>query len=122
VAGFRELRARMKGDRILGAGGIRTRDDAMSLGELGADYLMWGEPRADGSLPALDEVIERAAWWAEIFETPCVAHAPSLAAMSELMATGAEFVALADAVWSHPDGPAAAVAAALARCAAENAG
>ena len=117
----RRLRERLR-DRSVGAGNIRSRHDAMELGEAGVDYVMFGEPRADGSLPALETVVERASWWAEIFETPCVAYAPSLAAMSELLPTGAEFVALADAVWSHPDGPAAAVASALARCAAENAG
>ena len=46
----------------------------MSLGEAGADYLLFGEPRPDGSLPSLESVVERAAWWAEIFETPCVAY------------------------------------------------
>jgi thiamine-phosphate pyrophosphorylase len=109
----RELRERLK-DRAVGAGGIRTRDDAMTCGEAGADYLMFGEPRPDGSLPPLDGVAERAAWWAEIFETPCVAYAPALDAVEGLAATGAEFVALGDAVWAHPDGPAQAVAAALA--------
>ena len=61
---------------------IRTKDEAMSLGEAGADYLLFGEPRPDGSLPALESVVERAAWWAEIFETPCVAYAPSLEAVA----------------------------------------
>jgi thiamine-phosphate pyrophosphorylase len=109
----RDLRERLKGDRIVGAAGIRTRDDAMAIGEAGADYLMFGEPRADGSVPALEGVAERAAWWAEIFETPCVAYAPSLDAVGPLAATGAEFVALGDAVWTHPEGPAAAVRQAL---------
>jgi thiamine-phosphate pyrophosphorylase len=109
----RDLRERLK-DRIVGAGGIRSKDDAMTAGEAGADYLMFGEPRPDGSLPPLDAVAERAAWWAEIFETPCVAFAPALDAVARLAATGAEFVALGDAVWRHGDGPAAAVAAAAA--------
>jgi len=109
----RPLRERLK-DRILGAGGLRSKDDAMTAGEAGADYLLFGEPRPDGSLPPLDAVVERAAWWAEIFETPCVAFAPSLEAVPRLAATGAEFVAIGDAVWDHPDGPAAAIRAALA--------
>jgi thiamine-phosphate pyrophosphorylase len=108
----RELRERLKAERAIGVGAIRTKDDAMSLGEAGADYLLFGEPRPDGSLPALESVVERASWWAEIFETPCVAYAPSLNAVEPLAATNAEFVALGDAVWSHPDGPAAAVKAA----------
>ena len=108
----RELRERLKGDRALGVGGIRTKDDAMTLGEAGVDYLLFGEPRPDGSLPSLESVAERAAWWAEIFEPPCVAYAPSLEAVETLAATQAEFIALGDAVWAHPDGIAAAVKAA----------
>ena len=105
----RELRDRLKGERSIGVGGLRTKDDAMNLGEAGVDYLMFGEPRPDGSLPALDAVVERAAWWAEIFETPCVAYAPTLAAVAALGATNAEFIALGDCVWSHATGPADAV-------------
>ncbi|MBB3021608.1 thiamine-phosphate pyrophosphorylase [Microvirga lupini] len=108
----RELRERLKAERALGVGAIRTKDDAMTFGEAGVDYLLFGEPRPDGSLPSLESVVERAAWWAEIFETPCVAYAPSLEAIEPLAATNAEFVALGDAVWSHPNGPAAAVKAA----------
>ncbi|MBZ6077311.1 thiamine phosphate synthase [Microvirga puerhi] len=111
-ARIRDLRERLKSERALGAGGLRTKDDAMSMGEAGVDYLMFGEPRPDGSLPALDSVVDRASWWAEIFETPCVAYAPTLEAVRTLLATGAEFIALGDAVWSHPEGPAKAVAAA----------
>ncbi|MEZ0172082.1 thiamine phosphate synthase [Microvirga sp. TS319] len=111
-AQIRELRERLKGDRAIGAGGIRAKDDAMNLGEAGVDYLLFGEPRRDGSLPSLDSVVERAAWWAEIFETPCVAFAPSLDAIEPLAATQAEFIALGDAVWTYPEGPAAAVKAA----------
>jgi thiamine-phosphate pyrophosphorylase len=108
----RELRERLKAERAIGVGGIRTKDDAMSLGEAGVDYLLFGEPRRDGSLPSLESVVERAGWWAEIFETPCVAYAPDLEAVETLAATHAEFIALGDAVWNHPDGPAAAVKAA----------
>jgi thiamine-phosphate pyrophosphorylase len=118
----RALREHLKGDRILGAGNIRSRHDAMTLGEAEVDYVMFGEPRADGSAPPLDAVVERAFWWAEIFEIPCVAYAPTLEAVSVLAATGAEFIALGEAVWAHPDGPAAAVAVARDRCALQTAG
>lgn len=103
------LRERLKGDRSLGVGGLRTKHDAMLVAEAGVDYVMFGEPRPDGSLPDIDLVLERAGWWAEIFETPCVAFAPSLEAVAALAATGVEFVAAGDVVWNHPAGPAAAV-------------
>jgi thiamine-phosphate pyrophosphorylase len=105
-------------DRIVGSGGARARHDAMEAAEAGCDYLMFGEPRPDGSLPPLPAVIERAAWWAEVFETPCVAYAPSLDDVGEIAATGCEFVALGDAVFACPDGPAEAVRRALAAIAA----
>jgi thiamine-phosphate pyrophosphorylase len=110
AAAVRALAERLKGERSLGAGGIRSRDEAMGLGEAGADYLLFGEPRGDGSLPPWPAALERAAWWAEIFETPCILYAPSLDAVPAAAATGAEFIALGDAVWRHPDGAAAAVA------------
>lgn len=84
----------LKPDRIIGVGGIKSRHDAMEAGERDVDYVMFGEPRPDGSLPPLSQTIERASWWAEIFTLPCIAYAPDLAAISPLAATGAEFIAL----------------------------
>jgi len=96
-------------DAIVGAGRLSTRDDAMSAGEAGASYVMFGEPEADGSRPAPDSTLERVTWWAEIFNVPCVAYAGTLDEVGPLAAAGAEFVALGDAVWMHPGGPAEAV-------------
>ena len=84
----------LKPDRIIGVGGIKSRHDAMEAGERDIDYVMFGEPRQDGSLPPLSQTIERASWWAEIFTLPCVAYAPDGAAVPALAATGAEFIAL----------------------------
>jgi thiamine-phosphate pyrophosphorylase len=74
----------------------------MDVGEAGVDYVMFGEPRADGSLPPLPAVVERAGWWAEIFETPCVAYAPDAESVPALVETGAEFVALGE--WAFAEG------------------
>ena len=109
---LRLLRERYRDDRIVGAGNLHSRHEAMDAGEVGADYVLFGEPEADGSAPPFETVIEQAHWWAEIFETPCIAVAASLDAIEHVAATGAEFVGLGDAVWSHSAGPAAAVAAA----------
>jgi len=97
-----EARSSLKGERIIGAGGLRARHDAMDIGEAGVDYVMFGDPRPDGSLPPLAAVIERAGWWAEIFETPCVAYAPDAESMPALVETGAEFIALGD--WAFAEG------------------
>lgn len=114
TTGLREALEAVKPERIVGVGGLKSKHEAMEAGETEADYLMFGEPRPDGSLMPLETVVERAAWWAEIFAIPCVAFAPSLEAVTELAETGAEFVALGDAVWTHAGGPAAAVKDALA--------
>jgi len=92
---------------IVGAGALATRDEAMTAGESGADYVLFGEDAAPLDAPAL---LERVTWWAEIFNTPCVAFARSLEDVGPLVAAGADFVMLGDYVWSDPRGPAAAVA------------
>jgi thiamine-phosphate pyrophosphorylase len=110
---------RLHPDHIVGVGGLSTRDDAMRAGEAGADYLLFGDDGADGERPPFDLVLERAAWWAELFETPCVALAKSLEEVGPLAASGAEFVMIGDAVWNDPRGPAAAMRDAMARLAWE---
>lgn len=84
----------LKPNRILGVGGLRSRHEAMEAGEKDIDYVIFGDPRPDGYLPPLSQTIERAQWWAEIFNIPCIAYAPDLDAVAPLAATGAEFVAL----------------------------
>lgn len=96
-------------ERMCGVGGLPARHDAMEAAELGTDYVMFGEPRADGSVPPLSGVLERAQWWAEVFQVPCVAYAPSLDDVAALAATGAEFVALGDYIFRDEEGPAAAM-------------
>jgi thiamine-phosphate pyrophosphorylase len=101
----------LKPDRIVGVGSLRTRDDAMTAGEMGADYVMFGEPQGGAQttgLASLMSLTERVVWWAEIFETPCVAYAASIPAAGALAEAGADFVALGEAIWSSSS-PAAAV-------------
>jgi len=90
----------LKPERIVGAGGLRMRDEAMTAGERGADYVMFGEPRGGAPAMALELLVERVGWWSEIFETPCVAYAESIEAARRLAAAGADFVALDAAIWN----------------------
>jgi thiamine-phosphate pyrophosphorylase len=102
---------RLKPDRIVGAGSLPTRDDAMNAGEMGADYVMFGEARGgarSAGFASLVSLTDRVVWWSEIFETPCVAFADTIEAASELADAGADFVALGDSIWGAPD-PAVAV-------------
>lgn len=93
----------LKPERIAGAGGLASRHDAMLAAEQGADYVMFGEPDAAGKCPAFAAVEERVAWWAELFEIPCVGYSDSLETISPLVAAGADFIALGSAVWRGPD-------------------
>jgi thiamine-phosphate pyrophosphorylase len=96
-------------DAIVGAGALETRDHAMNAAEAGASYVMFGEPDHTGNRPPFDRVLERVAWWAEIFNVPCVGYVGSLDEVRPLAEAGADFVALGDAVWKHPEGPADAI-------------
>jgi len=100
----------LKPERIAGAGGLATRHDGMTAAELGADYVMFGEPNGDGARPAFAAIEERIAWWAEVFEAPCVGYAADPAEAAELVSAGADFVALGDWLWRAPPTIAARVA------------
>jgi thiamine-phosphate pyrophosphorylase len=98
--------AALKPDMIVGAGPIRTRDDAMTAGELGADYVFFG-PLAG---PLDDDIRNMAFWWAEAMQVPSVLSDPD--ATPETLAPGdCEFVALSENLWGSPLGPDAALAA-----------
>jgi thiamine-phosphate pyrophosphorylase len=103
----------LKPDRIVGAGGLASRHDAMTAGEAGADYMLFGEPDLNGHRPRLEAIVERLEWWAEVFEPPCVGYAATLGEVGALAAAGADFILLDDAVWGDPRGVAAALSDAM---------
>jgi thiamine-phosphate pyrophosphorylase len=72
----------------------------MEAAEAGADYVMFGEPGSDGRKPAFDALLERVAWWSEIFQVPCVAYADSLDETEALAKAGADFIAIGESIWS----------------------
>ena len=113
IAAATDAIAALKPERIVGAGGLASRHDAMRAAEIGADYVMFGEPEPGGQRPAFEAIHDRVAWWTEVFEIPCVAYAASLAEVSELGM--AEFVAVGAFIFSDPRGPADAIADAAAR-------
>ncbi|MGC5781384.1 thiamine phosphate synthase [Methylobacterium sp. NFXW15] len=94
-----DLRKRLRDGRILGTGGLESKHIAMEAGEAGVDYLMFGGLYPDGAAPDAETVRARAAWWAEIFETPCVAVAATEAELPGIIETGAEFIGLESAIW-----------------------
>lgn len=119
-----EIAAAIKGAKgigIVGVGALQTRHQAMDMGERDVDYVMFGEPdfendfenSLDGDLPSAEAVLARVAWWAEIFTVPCVVYARTLDDIPSLVAAGADFIALREAIWSDPRGINAAMTQAL---------
>ncbi len=99
----------LKPDRIAGAGGLRSRHDAMLAGESGADYVLFGEPDRRGNRPQLGAVEDRVKWWADLVEVPCIGYAGNADEVRLLAQAGADFVALGDWIWTYPQGATVAV-------------
>jgi thiamine-phosphate pyrophosphorylase len=97
--------AALKPDLIVGVGGVANRDDAMTAGELGVDYIMFG-PFSGAIAPGVREL---AGWWAETMEIPSVLSDPEATAETA-DANGCEFLALSGSVWGAGD-PVAMIAA-----------
>jgi thiamine-phosphate pyrophosphorylase len=109
LAALKEALPGLKPDRIAGCGELETRHDAMTAGEIGADYVLFGERDARGRRPGSHAIAERLDWWAELFEPPCVAFAETLTEAAGFAAAGADFVLVGDLVWNDGRGPRAAL-------------
>ena len=109
LSAFEEALPTLKPDRIAGVGGLATRHDSMTAGELGADYVLFGEPNEKGERPSIAAICERLAWWDELFEPPSVGFAATLEEACSFAAAGADFILAGDFVWNAADGPAAAL-------------
>lgn len=112
IAEMQEWLPQLQPSRIAGVGGLPTRHDSMVAGELGADYVLFGEPGADGVRPSPEAIAERLQWWAELFEPPCVGYAVSLEEAHQFATAGADFVLVGDLVWASTDAGAALAQAA----------
>ena len=110
IAALKEALPNLKPDRIAGVGALATRHDSMVAGELGADYVLFGEPDAKGARPSTGAVAERIGWWAELFEPSCVGYAASHEEASEFVIAGADFILVGDMIWQDSRGPATALA------------
>ena len=102
--------AAFAGKRSVGAGNLLSRHAAMEAAEAGADYVFFGRPHGDTHDEAHGKALDLAEWWSDLMEVPAVVMAGrSLGSVVEAAATGAAFVALHQAVWSHPGGAGEAV-------------
>ncbi|OYU14594.1 MAG: thiamine phosphate synthase [Alphaproteobacteria bacterium PA4] len=90
-----------------------SRHLAMEAGEQGADYVAFGAFHDTTTKPShYRPTPDILTWWTTISQLPCVAIGgifPENAA--PIVAAGADFIAVVRAVWDHPDGAGAGVAA-----------
>ncbi|HTV67533.1 MAG TPA: thiamine phosphate synthase [Rhizobiaceae bacterium] len=102
---------RLQGKMIVGTGGAKTRDDALELGEARPDYIFFGRFGYDTKPEPHPRNLTLGRWWAEMIEVPCIVMAGAdVESTRDVAATGAEFVALSNAVFSDAIDPAAAIA------------
>ena len=100
----REAREELGRDAQIGVTCHASRHLAMEAGEAGADYVAFGaffdsttKDKGDAERPTL----ELLAWWAEIFEIPCVAIGGITPENCRpLIDAGADFLAVSGAVWN----------------------
>jgi thiamine-phosphate pyrophosphorylase len=101
VEDYAEARRTVGPDRQVGVFSSASRHFAMEAAEAGADYVAFDAAELD--------LIE---WWGGLFEVPCVAAGGiTLGNAKTLVAAGADFLAVGEAVWTHPEGPEAAIRA-----------
>lgn len=94
----------------VGAGGVKSRDDALELGEERPDYVFFGRFGYDNKPEAHHRNLSLGSWWAEMVEIPGIVMAGSdLASVETVAATGTDFVALSAAIFGEGIDPKAAV-------------
>ena len=111
-AGLEELIEKFQGRMMIGAGGAKSRDDALELGEARPDYMFFGRFGYDNTPEAHPRNLSLGRWWAEMIELPSIVMAGSeIASVEAVAATGAEFVALSSAIFADGADAAERVAA-----------
>lgn len=105
---YRDARNELGEDAIIGVACPPERHASLVLAELGADYVAFESTTGEDGDAALTEMLE---WWAEVVEVPVVAFsADTLEQIEHFAEAGADFVAVGELIWSHPEGPAACLA------------
>jgi thiamine-phosphate pyrophosphorylase len=90
IEATREAVETLRPNMIVGVGDVGSRDDAMALGELEVDYILFG-PLSGSTTPAERDM---ARWWAETMEIPSVLSDPQ-ASFETFDAAGCEFIGIA---------------------------
>lgn len=102
--GLRDALTRKNGAMMMGCGNLRDRHTAMEIGELEPDYVMFGKLGADKKPEPHPRNLKLGEWWSSMVEIPCIVQAGSdIKSVVHVAETGADFVALEEAVFGAED-------------------
>lgn len=111
AAALAEAIERFQARIAVGTGNVKTRDEALALGEQRPDYMFFGRFGFDNKPEPHPRNLGLARWWAEMIDIPCIVMAGAdVASVEPAAATGAEFAALSAAVFGEGLDPGAQVA------------
>lgn len=88
---------------IVGGGRAKERHAALEIGELRPDYIFFGRIDGDIKPEPHSKNVALGRWWASLIEIPCVVMGGhDLGLVDEIAESGAEFVALRQAIFADP--------------------
>lgn len=104
---YKEARALLGKDAIIGVTCHGSKHLAMIAGEQGADYVAFGAFFETKTKEVKDTaepwILE---WWTAMFEIPCVAIGGiTVENALSLINAKADFLAVSSGIWQHPEGP-----------------
>lgn len=104
--GFDEMKntiERLTPQMIVGGGRAKERHAALEIGELRPDYIFFGRIDGDIKPEPHSKNVALGRWWASLIEIPCVVMGGhDLGLVDEIAESGAEFVALRQAIFADP--------------------
>ena len=89
---------------MVGSANVKTRHTALVIGELQPDYIMFGKPGGDTRPEPHPKNLDLGSWWSAMIEIPCVVlGGTDVSSVTTVAQTGAEFVALENAIFAPDD-------------------
>jgi len=108
---YTEARKILGDDAIIGVDCGMSRHAALTLAEMGADYVAFKGKTIRNPCEINSGLQGVIAWWSEMVTVPCVARDTSSTEAAMMLAEcGADFVAMGSPIWRHPKGPTTATA------------
>lgn len=98
---LRDAIDRFSPQMMVGAGNVKTRHNALVLGELQPDYLMFGKPGGDTRPEPHPKNLALGQWWSTIVEIPCIVlGGNTIDSVIVTAQSGSDFVALGSAIFA----------------------